>query len=167
MADIIPERMAATLDGDFVVFLIGMRINKFLAFNQWVPVARAMGPMIEELNKRPELGMLHSRMHFGLPNILTVQYWRSFDHLRAYAMGGDHLHLKAWRDFNRAVAANAGNGGVGIWHETFLVKAGEYESLYTNMPPFGLGAAGHLVPAKGRMQSAAGRVGRTDGSDRP
>jgi hypothetical protein len=167
MTAIIPEKVAATLEGDFVVFLIGMRINKFFAFNQWFPVARAMGPMVDELNRKPELGLLHSRIHFGLPNILVVQYWRGFDHLRAYATGGEHSHLKAWRNFNKAIAANAGNEGVGIWHETYLVKAGAYETLYTNMPPYGLGAAGKLVPAKGRMQSAAGRVGRTDGSDRP
>ncbi len=28
----------------------------------------------------------------------------------------------------------------GIWHETYLVRAGEYEAIYGNMPPFGLGA---------------------------
>ena len=28
MAHIIPERMTAQIDGEFVVFLIGMRINK-------------------------------------------------------------------------------------------------------------------------------------------
>ncbi len=35
----------------------------------------------------------------------------------------------------------------GIWHETYLVRAGEYEAIYGNMPPFGLGKAGRLVPA--------------------
>ncbi len=59
------------------------------------------------------------------------------------------------------------SGGRRQWRETYLVKAGEYETLYANMPPYGLGAAGRLVPAKGRMPSAAGRVGRSDGSDRP
>jgi hypothetical protein len=34
----------------------------------------------------------------------------------------------------------------GIWHETFLVRAGEYEAIYDNMPPYGLGKAGDLVP---------------------
>jgi len=28
MASVIPERMSAALDGDFIVFLIGMRANK-------------------------------------------------------------------------------------------------------------------------------------------
>ena len=34
----------------------------------------------------------------------------------------------------------------GIWHETFLVRAGEYEAIYGNMPPYGLGKAADLVP---------------------
>jgi hypothetical protein len=167
MAEVIPGKMTARIDGDFVVFLIGMRINNFFKFGQWLPVARAMGPMIEELTRAPDLGLLHARTHFGLPNIMVVQYWRSFDHLRRYATGGDHLHLKAWRNFNKAVAASAGNNAVGIWHETFLVGAGQYETLYTNMPPYGLGAFAELGLAKGRLNSAAGRLGRTDGSDQP
>ena len=36
--------------------------------------------------------------------------------------------------------------GAGIWHETYLVRAGEYEAIYNNMPPSGLGRAGRLVP---------------------
>lgn len=47
------------------------------------------------------------------------------------------------------------------WHETYLVRAGEYEAIYGNMPPFGLGRAGRLVPlaegksARDRFRSAA------------
>jgi hypothetical protein len=29
---------------------------------------------------------------------------------------------------------------------TYLVRAGEYEAIHGNMPPFGLGKAGRLVP---------------------
>ena len=51
-------------------------------------------------------------------------------------------------------------GAVGIWHETYLVHAGEYEAIYSGMPPTGLGRAGKLVPATGRKESARGRAGR-------
>ena len=152
------------IEGDFVVFLIGMRINKPLKFWKWAAVASKMGPMVAELSRRPELGMLHSRMHFGLPNIMLVQYWRSFEHLRAYATDSQGLHLPAWRAFNQATA---GNDDVGIWHETYLVAAGAYENIYHNMPAYGLGRAGTLAPALGRRQSAAGRLGRSDGTDQP
>jgi hypothetical protein len=156
MSDVIPERMTARVEGDFVVFLIGMRINKPWKAWKWLPVARQMPRMLAELAAQPERGLLHARTHFGLPNILVVQYWRSFKHLHDYATGANALHLPAWRAFNRAVGSN---GDVGIWHESYLVKDGAYESVYNNMPPYGLGVAGSLQPAQGRMSSATGRLG--------
>jgi Domain of unknown function (DUF4188) len=85
MPDIIPARMSAQLDGDFVVFLIGMRVNKWWKFWKWMPVAKAMPKMLTELAGRPELGLLHARTVFGFPNLLVIQYWRSFEQLHAYA----------------------------------------------------------------------------------
>ena len=46
-------RFASRIEGPFVVFLIGFRINRPLAFNKWTPVAKAMGPMIKELYANP------------------------------------------------------------------------------------------------------------------
>jgi Domain of unknown function (DUF4188) len=155
MLDIRTERLTATLDGDFVVFLIGMRINKLRKVHKWLPVAQSMPRMLLELERQPNSGLLHARTHFGLRNILVVQYWRSFDALHAYANARDKAHMPAWQDFNRRVA---GSDDVGIWHETFLVRAGEHESLYYNMPPHGLGRAGTLVPATGNKASARQRL---------
>ena len=59
----------------------------------------------------------------------------------------------------------AKTGDVGIWHETYLVRAGEYENIYGNMPPYGLGLAGELKEAKGRRRTARGRLGQSDGTD--
>jgi hypothetical protein len=159
MSKLIPQRMTARIDGDFVVFLIGMRVNKLWKPWKWAPVAVQMGRMLTELGKQPELGLLHARTHFGLPSILVVQYWRSFEHLENYATNANAVHLPAWRAFNRAVGSN---GDVGIWHETYLVKAGTYETFYNNMPPYGLGVAGSLEPAEGRRKSAKGRLGVSD-----
>jgi hypothetical protein len=53
------------------------------------------------------------------------------------------------------------NGDIGIWHETYLIEPGRYESVYNNMPPFGLGPAGRLVDAVGAWQSAHRRVKAT------
>ena len=162
MSRIIQQRMAAQIDGDFVVFLIGMRVNRPLKVWKWLPVARQMAGMLMELAKHPEMGLLHARTHFGLPDILVVQYWRSFEQLEQYSRNSDAAHLPAWQAFNRAVGSN---GDVGIWHETFLVKAGAYESLYNNMPAYGLGLAGSLQPATGRLKSASSRRGRAEPSD--
>lgn len=155
MAEIIERRVCAEIDGEFVVFLIGMRINRLWKPWKWGPVASAMAPMLIELARQPELGLLHARTHFGLRNILVVQYWRSFEHLEAYARSRDAAHLPAWRAFNKAVGSN---GDVGIWHETYQVAPGRYETVYNNMPAYGLGAAGRLVDAVGARQEARARM---------
>ena len=66
--------------------------------------------------------------------------------------------------FNKEIGSN---GDIGIWHETFLVRAGEYECIYNNMPLRGLAKASTHIDAVGRAATAAGRIGRTDGSDAP
>lgn len=162
MTGIVAERMTARVEGDLVVFLIGMRINKLWKFWQWAPVAAAMPRMIIELMKQPELGLLHARTHFGLRSIMVVQYWRSFDHLHRYAVASDLEHLPAWKKFNRKIRSN---GDVGIWHETYLVPAGGYECVYNNMPRHGLANAGEFLPAQGQYKSAKGRLRQSDGAD--
>jgi hypothetical protein len=148
------ERMTARMDGEFAVFLIGMRINNPLLLHKWLPVFVAMPRMIKELYSQPDSGLLSHEMWFGRTAIL-VQYWRSMDHLLAYAKARDQAHLPAWQRFNKAVGTD---GTVGIWHETYAVKPGAYENVYVNMPAFGLGRAGRLIEAKSGLQSAAGRL---------
>lgn len=43
MTRIHAERLTARIDGEVVVFLIGMRINRFRKIHRWLPVARATG----------------------------------------------------------------------------------------------------------------------------
>lgn len=164
MSGIVPERVTADVDGDFVVFLIGMRINSLWKVHKWLPVFLAMPRMLRELEADPESGLLESRAWFGLRAPVLIQYWESFDALEAYARDADGEHLPAWKAFTRRV----GEGGdVGIWHETFLVRQGEYEAVYNNMPPTGLGEVGEVVPATGCAETAAGRLARTEGGDAP
>ena len=91
MAKVIPKRVTAKIEGDFVVFLIGMRINKPWKIHKWLPVAKAMPKMIKELYKSPECGFLGHIMS----SRVIVQYWRSFDHLEAYARNPDRHHWPA------------------------------------------------------------------------
>jgi len=141
---IIPQRMAGSLDGDFVVFLIGMRVNRWWKVHQWMRVAAAMPRMLKELEAKPELGYLGGEAWFGRTTI-ALQYWRSMDALLGYAKARDAQHLPAWRAFNKLVGTN---GDVGIWHETYRVQPGHFETVYVNMMPFGLGKAGRLLPAR-------------------
>ena len=153
-------RFAGQIDGDFVVFLIGMRVNKVRLVHKWMPVARAMPRMLAELKRQPELGLLHAETYLSGRTVMTVQYWRSFELLHAYAHAKNLEHLPAWAAFNRAVG---GNGSVGIFHETYSVSAGRYECVYANIPRMGLAAAGEMVPATGRMKDARSRMsGITD-----
>jgi len=148
-------RQTATLDDDIVVFLIGMRINRIRSLRSWLPAFRAMPRMLAELARDPELGFIHGQSFLSGRVILQVQYWRSFELLSAYARARDHEHLPAWREFNRMVRDS---GTVGIFHETYRVGPGTAESLYANMPAFGLGAAVGAVAVAGRGQSAGHRM---------
>lgn len=152
MARINSQRLTADVEGEFVVFLIGMRINKPWKLHKWLPVFVAMPRMLAELRKHPESGFLGAQQYVGV----IVQYWRSFEHLEAYARARDSKHYPAWTRFNKSVGSN---GDVGIWHETYRVPAGSYETVYNNMPDYGLGKATKLVPAAGYRETAAGRIG--------
>lgn len=151
------DYVTVEMEDDFVVFLTGMRINKWWKIWKWLPVFIAMPRMCRELARRPELGMIHYRYHPGFGSMMVVQYWKSFDHLHAYASNKGCAHVPAWRDMNKAVGTN---GDVGTWHETYMVKKSDYECLYVNMPDHGLGKVGNQVIAKGKMRTAKGRLGR-------
>lgn len=151
---IFKDRRTAYLENEFVVFLIGMRINRPWKIHQWLPVARAMSRMIRELREQPDSGLLGYEMWFGRTTLM-LQYWRSTEQLLAYAKNRDAEHLPAWKAFNQAVGSN---GDVGIWHETYAVKPGSYENIYVNMPAFGLGRVGSLAPATGARATAESRL---------
>ncbi|WP_432548104.1 DUF4188 domain-containing protein [Kineococcus sp. SYSU DK004] len=146
MAQVQRGRRTARLDEDgAVVFLVGMRINRALDVRRWAPVAAAMPRMLAELRRRPELGLLGASSWASGRTLVVVQYWRSVEHLHAYATARDAEHLPAWRAFNRA--ARSGDGAVGVFHETYLATPGTCETVYVDMPPHGLAAATVSVPA--------------------
>lgn len=150
-------RWTAEIEGDFVVFMIGARLNsKLHALRSLGDLGgrKGMNHMLKYLMNHPEKGLLgYETMGFTI-----VQYWRSFDHLEAFAKDSEDPHLEAWRNYWRRVGKSARTG---IWHETFLVRDGEYEAIYGNMPARGLGKASKLVPlaesvsARQRLKAAA------------
>ncbi|PPA69343.1 DUF4188 domain-containing protein [Jeotgalibacillus proteolyticus] len=139
---------------DMVVFIIGMRINKPLAVHKWGPVFMAMPGMIRELYmNKEEVGFLSMESYFGLRTTAMIQYWRSADDLLAYAR--NDKHLKAWMNFNKKTR---NNNGVGIYHETYQVKGSEYESVFVNMPHYGLGKAMNHMSVSEKKDSARERL---------
>ena len=133
MAKIFNGRYTAKTDQPFVVFLIGMRINQWWRFDKWLPV----------------------EFFWNFSGPIIVQYWRSFDDLERFARQPSEPHLEPWKKFNQAVGKS---GMVGIWHETYLVNPDQFESVYGNMPLFGLGAALEHVEATGAREAAKLRL---------
>ena len=156
-------RHTAKIEGDFVVFLIGVYISKPWKALSVIKVARAMSAMMKELEANPQLGYLGQEQFGGVRGV-QIQYWRTKQHLMDYARSKDSVHLPAWRTFNQVIAKTT---AVGIWHETYLIRAGEYECIYGNMPVMGLAKAATRVEISAAQNTAAGRLGTTDGGDTP
>ncbi|MBK8138148.1 MAG: DUF4188 domain-containing protein [Chloroflexi bacterium] len=156
-ASVFNGRYTANLEGDFVVFLIGARINSWRKILRLAWIGEANSAMYRVLEANPDYGYLggeaFTRNFFR--ESINITYWRSYDHLERFARSQDDPHLEAWRRFNREIASD---GSFGIWHETYLVKAGNFESVYGNMPRFGLAKAAAHLPMTGRKQTARGRL---------
>lgn len=161
MSKVVNGRMTADVEGDFVVFLIGMRFNKPWKIHKWWPAFTAMPRMLRATAKDPSAGLLGFEFAIMPRGPVFIQYWRSVEQLEAFARNPSMPHHPAWRAFNKAVGAN---GDVGIWHESYQIQAGHYETLYGNMPLFGLAKAGEHLPVARKGQTAAQRRGATESS---
>ena len=128
MGEVAGRRMMAEIEGDFVVFLIGARLSKRQVFQSLIDLGGRRG-------MRHMLDYLVEHPEKGL---------------LAYEMGIPTI-VQYWRRVGRSTRT-------GIWHETYLVKAGQYEAVYGNMPAHGLGKAGRLVPMS-EASSARERLG--------
>jgi hypothetical protein len=132
-----------------------MRVNSLRALRQWIPVSKAMGPMLRELMADPDSGLLAFRTLPGLRQVTLIQYWESVEKLQAFANDAQRTHRPAWTEFYRK--AYKGNT-VGIWHETYVVPARNSETIYANMPLLGLGQVSGVAPVNTRGRTAAERL---------
>ncbi len=121
---------------DVVVLIIGMKIHKLFHFHQWIPIMKSMGTMLKELYSNSSHGFLHGEVCLNWKGVTVIQYWESFEKLEAYAH--NETHRQFWRYYNQKAAQK---NVVGIFHETYIVPAKNYEAIYVNMPKFGLGKA--------------------------
>lgn len=64
MSKIFPGRYSSEVNRDFVVFIIGMQVNRWWMFHLWLPVAFAMPRMLIKLQKNKNLGMLGGESFF-------------------------------------------------------------------------------------------------------
>ncbi len=160
MPKIQPKRMTHEHDGELVVFLIGMRINRPWRVDLWWPAFMAMPKMLRELLSDPDSGLKGVRFTLGAGGPTLVQYWTSLEKLYAYASDRSAEHRPAWAAFNRQV--RKAPGAVGIWHETFVTERAE--SMYVGMPVEGLAAATRSIEVASRHDSARDRA--RDGATR-
>lgn len=160
MNTVFPGRYTAEVSEPVVVFLIGMRINRLRAIGKWLPVARAMGPMLQTLAENPDKGLLASHSYFrGWPlETCLVSYWRSFEDLTQFARDEGAPHFAAWQAFMKNVGSDE---SVGIWHETYQINPGQSECIYGNMPVHGLALATNHVRISERTRSASKRMAVT------
>ena len=152
---IFTERYTAGNENELVVFIIGMRFNGLSGFRHALKAFFAMPRMLSSIAKHPETGCLGGHVAFGWRVTYVIQYWRSFDDLENFAKAPDDEHLPAWRWYNK-LGKDARDAG--IWHETYRVAAGAYESIYVNMPRFGLAEAMSHVPLTSAKRSARARI---------
>ncbi|WP_051741788.1 DUF4188 domain-containing protein [Kitasatospora sp. MBT66] len=154
-----PGFTTAAATGDTVVLLIGMRINRFWAVHQWFPMLLAMFRMLHELGRQPERGLRGKVLLTASPRTYyAVQYWESEEKLYAYATAPDAFHHRVWKIANNKLKKGSMRGHVGLWHEAYIVPEGGYESVYFDMPPFGLAGASGVLPVEGRGRSARQRL---------
>ena len=155
--EVFPGRFTAAPErADITVFLIGMRANRWWKLGRVWRTASQMAPMIRHLMEHPEAGLLGAHSWFGRTTLL-LSYWESPEHLQRFAADRDAPHLAAWREFMRT---SMGSGDVGIWHETYQVPIVDIETVYGDMPAFGLAAATTRVPVTKGRNTARQRLGR-------
>ena len=158
-ADIIRTKYTARFDGDFVVFLIGARPNTANPFNKCTAeVGKAFQSMVEELENDATLGYLGGDSYIGMNTRKSanfmVQYWRSYEALQKWTHTRMGVHMKVVEKYMKEDRIAGING---IWHETYKIRDGEYETIYANMPPMGLALATSIVPEP-KMNNGPGRM---------
>lgn len=149
------HRFRADVPDGTVVFLIGMRINRWWDVRMWFPVFMAMPRMLKELYQHPGLGFLDASTWWAGRNIMTVQYWRSMDDLMRYATGKDGAHFPAWQRYLKAATAP---DAPGIWHEAYEVRPERSHMVYVNTPPIMMGKATAWKPAREMPPQAVRRI---------
>lgn len=160
MSHIIKGRVTTIIEDDFVILIIGMSINKLWKIHHWIPIVFSMFKMISEQKKQKDIGLLATEHKLiGNPTVF-VQYWKSYEALEAYASDSTKVHLPAWVNYNKKVRDSE---DIGIYHEIYKIKATDYECVYVNMPRFGLGKFGELIPATGRLNRSKDRMDATNG----
>ncbi|MEM8707919.1 MAG: DUF4188 domain-containing protein [Actinomycetota bacterium] len=152
---IISGRHHADLDGDVVVFPIGMKINRLWAIHRWLRPTVNTARMWWHLQRNRPAGYLGGYLFVYARGVGMMQYWRDFDALEGFSRDDSQPHLAAWRQL---VRQTAGDQTFGYWHETYVVNQRNAETIYGSMSPFGLSEAVGATPITAASETARGRL---------
>ena len=133
-------------------------------------------------SKAPDNGFLGQTAWFnrdknGCVQFNLISYWRTIEDIHGFAH--DALHFEAWQWWEQ-MFKEGNSGHLGINHEIYAATKGQWESIYANFQPTGLGATTYLrrgdklvggvvddtwisplVEANnGQLRTSAGRLGR-------
>lgn len=167
-------------DSEIVVFLLGFRNNHPLGI--LAPGAKEIQDyfmqMIRDLDAgADEFGMLGMTSWRAASTrktgneFMQVGYFKTVEGLHAFAHSEEHM--KAWRWWNKNVKRWS---HMSIYHETYQVPRGNWETIYVNTHLTGLPSsrmktedgrwASPVVDAKsGLLKTASGRMARSDAKE--
>jgi heme-degrading monooxygenase HmoA len=125
-----------------VILLLGAKSNH--PFGIFAPRFIKLGDWLSKMNSGfdtdPPEGFLGStgwerKDENGAREFNFISYWRSIEDLHEYAHGP--LHREAWMWWEKTLKLNNSSG---INHEIFEANPGQWENVYVNFQPTGLGA---------------------------
>lgn len=139
MSDVL--RYTAKIEGDFVVFIVGLSPNHIRDIPYAYQVYRRQIKLVKWLAARKEESGLYAWKLCWIGGPAMIQHWRSFEDLELFAIREDAPHIHGLRWIHRTLR----RGGTSIWHETYKVHAGEYECIYGNTPRMLAARAGEMI----------------------
>ena len=168
-------------DSEVVVFLIGTRVNHPLGL--LAPGAKKIGDyfssMVKDLEEHADkfgfLGMtswVNNSTRATNNELLDVCYFRTTEGLHKFAHS--KYHREGWDWWNKTVKEHP---HLSIYHETYHVPKGHWESIYVNSHISGINSTVHKVTdemtgkemytypvvdaSKGLLKTSAGRMSRS------
>jgi len=166
------------------VFLIGARYNHPLGLfsPHAFTVGNAFVDMVTNLDKHAEefgyLGATSWQSTSAAANneLMIVCYFKNVEGLHKFALSD--YHMPTWNWWNSKVREMP---HISIYHETYHVPAGNWESIHINSKLSGLGSVSFKMPeegtgkevyqhpivdaSKGLLKTSAGRMARSDAKE--
>lgn len=128
-------------DKGLVVFILGANSNHPMGL--FAPGFKSLGDYFQNMwndaeANREKWGYLGKATTMPMATaggnvLVTISYWKSIEHLHAFAHGPTHRLGWDWW-----AAQNKKYPHIGIMHETYGVPAGGWENIYQNFQPFGM-----------------------------